>query len=58
MTIPIPERRANDDRVVGEASLTNGFGSFIPAESPWTRRVVSSVVWSRFLFPPIAAAHA
>ena len=38
MTIPIPDRRANDTEM-GEASLTNGFGSLIAAGSPW-RRVV------------------
>ena len=41
MTIPIPERRANCSEIGGEASLTHGFGSFLPAEgSPWSRRVV------------------
>lgn len=45
MTIPIPDRRASDNEMEREVSLTNGFGSFFPAESPW-RRVVRSCDFS------------
>ena len=55
MIIPIPDRRANDNEMGEEASLTNGFGSFIPAESPW-RRVVRSWDCSQCFFSIKAAA--